>query len=151
LRDTQRGLGISAIIVLPAALRITRWGGHCGSFHRGGVEVEQVVGARLPCRASVGRRGKTGTLMSPRHVVELAAMLVDGMGGGAVMKYLLLFCGSAEDAAAFRALTPDELRVRYEQVGGGSPGTRQGSARLVSCRGRRRRPRYGSGRTGRRW
>jgi hypothetical protein len=56
-------------------------------------------------------------LMSPGHVVELAAMLVDAMGGGEVMKYLLLFCGSAEDAAAFRAMTPDELRVRYEQVG----------------------------------
>jgi hypothetical protein len=55
--------------------------------------------------------------MSPRHVVELAALLVDAMGGGEVMKYLLLFCGSAEDAAAFRAMTPDELRVRYEQVG----------------------------------
>jgi len=33
------------------------------------------------------------------------------------MKYLLLFCGDAEDAAAFQALTPDELRARYEQVG----------------------------------
>jgi hypothetical protein len=33
------------------------------------------------------------------------------------MKYLLLFCGSAEDAAAFEALTPDELRTRYAQVG----------------------------------
>ena len=33
------------------------------------------------------------------------------------MKYLLLFCGNAEDAAAFEALTPDELAARYEQVG----------------------------------
>jgi hypothetical protein len=33
------------------------------------------------------------------------------------MKYLLLFCGSAEDAAAFEALTPEELRTRYAQVG----------------------------------
>ncbi len=33
------------------------------------------------------------------------------------MKYVLLFCGDAEDAAAFAAMTPDELRVRYEQVG----------------------------------
>ncbi|MGN6794365.1 MAG: YciI family protein [Streptosporangiaceae bacterium] len=33
------------------------------------------------------------------------------------MKYLLLFCGSSEDAAAFEALTPDELRARYAQVG----------------------------------
>ena len=33
------------------------------------------------------------------------------------MKYVLLFCGSDEDAAAFAALTPDELRARYEQVG----------------------------------
>ena len=33
------------------------------------------------------------------------------------MKYVLLFCGSAEDAAAFAAMTPDELRARYEKVG----------------------------------
>jgi hypothetical protein len=33
------------------------------------------------------------------------------------MKYVLLFCGSAEDAAAFEALSPDELRARYAQVG----------------------------------
>ena len=33
------------------------------------------------------------------------------------MKYVLLFCGSDEDAAAFAAMTPDELRARYEQVG----------------------------------
>jgi hypothetical protein len=33
------------------------------------------------------------------------------------MKYVLLFCGTAEDAAAFHAMTPDELRERYAQVG----------------------------------
>lgn len=33
------------------------------------------------------------------------------------MKYVLLFCGSAEDAAAFEAMTPDELRARYAEVG----------------------------------
>ena len=33
------------------------------------------------------------------------------------MKYVLLFCGSAEDAAAFAAMTPDQLRDRYAQVG----------------------------------
>jgi len=33
------------------------------------------------------------------------------------MKYVLLFCGNAEDAAAFEAMTPDELRARYEEVG----------------------------------
>ena len=33
------------------------------------------------------------------------------------MKYVLLFCGSADDAAAFAAMTPDELRARYEKVG----------------------------------
>ncbi|MDR2985541.1 MAG: YciI family protein [Nocardiopsaceae bacterium] len=33
------------------------------------------------------------------------------------MKYLLLFCGNAEDAAAFEALNPDELRARYAEVG----------------------------------
>src|SRR5215468_8962860 len=32
------------------------------------------------------------------------------------MKYVLLFCGTDEDAAAFAALTPDELRARYQQV-----------------------------------
>lgn len=33
------------------------------------------------------------------------------------MKYILLFCGSEEDAAAFRALTPDQMRARYAEVG----------------------------------
>jgi hypothetical protein len=33
------------------------------------------------------------------------------------MKYVLLFCGTAEDAAAFDAMTPDELRQRYGEVG----------------------------------
>lgn len=32
------------------------------------------------------------------------------------MKYVLLFCGTAEDAAAFEAMSPDELRARYAQV-----------------------------------
>src|SRR4029453_9320110 len=33
------------------------------------------------------------------------------------MKYVLLFCGTDEDAAAFAALSPDELRARYAEVG----------------------------------
>ena len=33
------------------------------------------------------------------------------------MKYVLLFCGSDEDAAAFAAMTRDELRARYAEVG----------------------------------
>jgi hypothetical protein len=33
------------------------------------------------------------------------------------MKYVLLFCGTAEDRAAFEAMTPDELRARYAEVG----------------------------------
>ncbi len=33
------------------------------------------------------------------------------------MKYVLLFCGTAEDAAAFEGLSPDQLRARYAQVG----------------------------------
>ena len=33
------------------------------------------------------------------------------------MKYVLLFCGTDEDAAAFAALTPDQLRARYAEVG----------------------------------
>jgi hypothetical protein len=33
------------------------------------------------------------------------------------MKYVLLFCGTDEDAAAFAALTPDELKARYAEVG----------------------------------
>jgi hypothetical protein len=33
------------------------------------------------------------------------------------MKYMLLFCGDEQDAAAFAALSPDELRERYQQVG----------------------------------
>jgi hypothetical protein len=32
------------------------------------------------------------------------------------MKYVLLFCGTPEDAAAFEALSPDELRARYAEV-----------------------------------
>src|SRR5215813_11297867 len=37
--------------------------------------------------------------------------------GGEQMKYVFLFCGTAADQAAFDALTPDELRERYAQVG----------------------------------
>jgi len=33
------------------------------------------------------------------------------------MKYVLLFCGDEQDAAAFEALTPDELAARYAEVG----------------------------------
>src|ERR1043165_2418185 len=33
------------------------------------------------------------------------------------MKYVLLFCGTDEDAAAFAAMTPDELKARYAEVG----------------------------------
>src|SRR5262252_1806138 len=33
------------------------------------------------------------------------------------MKYVLLFCGTEEDAAAFAALSPEELRARYAEVG----------------------------------
>jgi hypothetical protein len=33
------------------------------------------------------------------------------------MKYVLLFCGTDEDAAAFAALSPEELRARYADVG----------------------------------
>jgi hypothetical protein len=33
------------------------------------------------------------------------------------MKYVLLFCGTDADAAAFAAMSPDELRQRYAEVG----------------------------------
>src|SRR2546426_478767 len=33
------------------------------------------------------------------------------------MKYVFLFCGTPVDQAAFDALTPEELRERYAQVG----------------------------------
>jgi hypothetical protein len=33
------------------------------------------------------------------------------------MKYVFLFCGTRADQAAFEALSPDELRERYAQVG----------------------------------
>ena len=33
------------------------------------------------------------------------------------MKYVMLFCGTAEDAAAFEALSPEELGERYTEVG----------------------------------
>jgi hypothetical protein len=33
------------------------------------------------------------------------------------LKYVFLFCGSAADEAAFKALTPEQLREQYAQVG----------------------------------
>jgi hypothetical protein len=33
------------------------------------------------------------------------------------MKYVFLFCGTADDQAAFDALSPEELKQRYAQVG----------------------------------
>ncbi len=33
------------------------------------------------------------------------------------MKYVLLFCGTPEDQAAFDAMSPDQLKERYAQVG----------------------------------
>ncbi|HSO92915.1 MAG TPA: YciI family protein [Candidatus Dormibacteraeota bacterium] len=33
------------------------------------------------------------------------------------MKYVFLFCGTSSDQAAFDALTPEELKQRYAQVG----------------------------------
>jgi hypothetical protein len=33
------------------------------------------------------------------------------------MKYVMLLCGTDEDAAAFQAMSPDELRQRYAEVG----------------------------------
>jgi hypothetical protein len=33
------------------------------------------------------------------------------------MKYVLLFCGTADDQAAFDALSQDDLAQRYAQVG----------------------------------
>ena len=33
------------------------------------------------------------------------------------MKYVLLFCGTRADQQAFDALSPDELRARYAEVG----------------------------------
>jgi len=32
------------------------------------------------------------------------------------MKYVLLFCGTAEDQAAFDRLSPDDLKARYGEV-----------------------------------
>jgi hypothetical protein len=33
------------------------------------------------------------------------------------VKYVLLFCGTRQDQQAFEALSPDELRARYAEVG----------------------------------
>jgi len=33
------------------------------------------------------------------------------------MKYVFLFCGTAEDQSEYDALTPEELRKRYAEVG----------------------------------
>jgi hypothetical protein len=38
-------------------------------------------------------------------------------GRSQTVKYVLLFCGDADDAAAFQALSPEELGERYAQVG----------------------------------
>jgi hypothetical protein len=32
------------------------------------------------------------------------------------MKYILLFCGTADDQAAFERLSPDDLKARYGEV-----------------------------------
>jgi hypothetical protein len=50
------------------------------------------------------------------------------------MKYVLLFCGTAEDAAAFEALSPDELRTRYAQVGAWFAGHGRDGGRWRSVR-----------------
>jgi hypothetical protein len=108
------------------------------------------------CRGGLQREGgqrRVGRRQGDRLIegVELAPVLFDATGGGEGMKYVLLFCGSAEDAAAFEALTPDDLRARYAQVGAWFAEHRSKSAGATSCRGWRRPPRCGSGRTGRRW
>jgi hypothetical protein len=72
--------------------------------------------APLDTDSSAAHAGRD-SLKSPGQAVELAAWLFDARGGGESMKYVLLFCGSAEDAAAFEAMTPGELRARYAQVG----------------------------------
>jgi hypothetical protein len=43
-------------------------------------------------------------------------MEVDLTNGG-TMKYVLLFCGTADDQAAFDAMTQEDLAERYAQVG----------------------------------
>jgi hypothetical protein len=59
------------------------------------------------------------------------------------MKYVLLFCGSAEDAVAFGGMSDDELRARYAQVGAwfaqyqskiGASGQLQGPASATTVR-----------------
>jgi hypothetical protein len=45
------------------------------------------------------------------------------------MKYVLLFCGTTDDYAAFNALSPDELRARYAEVG---KWFKENSSRIVS-------------------
>jgi hypothetical protein len=39
------------------------------------------------------------------------------MVGGEQMKYVFLFCGTAADQAAFDALSPEQLKQGYAQVG----------------------------------
>jgi hypothetical protein len=39
------------------------------------------------------------------------------------MQYLLLFCGTPEDQAAFDALSQEDLAERYARSGGGSRST----------------------------
>src|SRR6516225_2906555 len=57
------------------------------------------------------RPASRGTLSSWRPFRSTLWVEVTGM------KYVLLFCGSDEDAAAFAAMTPDELRA-LQVIGG---------------------------------
>jgi hypothetical protein len=52
-----------------------------------------------------------------RPHVDFGGPPFDIDGGGGDVKYVLLFCGSDEDAAAFEAMARDELKARYAEVG----------------------------------
>src|SRR5689334_22617770 len=87
----------------------------------GHTQARPVASNPFPSRRS---RGPAPRCRQPSHPAKLAgqdvdvtAGLFDMLGGGDGMKYVLLFCGDADDAAAFAALTPDELRARYAEVG----------------------------------
>jgi hypothetical protein len=56
------------------------------------------------------------------------------------MKYVLLFCGTPEDQAAFDGMSQEDLADRYAQVGRWLARSRE---RISSSRGRTR-PRCGS-------
>jgi len=67
---------------------------------------------------SVSGRVRRGAWADRAGIVDFVLGSFDLLWeGDRTMKYVLLFCGSLADQEAFDALSPDELRARYAEVG----------------------------------